>query len=63
LRYPYLHEGDTPGKRHEIRAFLRERGYAIAQTTLDYEDYMWNSAYARCVDRKDAKSIAWLRSS
>jgi peptidoglycan/xylan/chitin deacetylase (PgdA/CDA1 family) len=63
LRYPYLHEGDTLEKRHAIRDFLKERGYSIAQTTLDYEDYMWNSAYARCVDRKDAKSIAWLRSS
>lgn len=63
LRFPYLHEGDTLEKRHAIRAFLSERGYSIAQTTLDYEDYMWNNAYARCVDRQDAASIERLRSS
>jgi peptidoglycan-N-acetylglucosamine deacetylase len=63
LRYPYLHEGDTLRKRRAVRAQLRERGYRIAQVTLDYEDYLWNSPYARCVSRDDAKSIAWLRSS
>lgn len=63
FRYPYLHEGETLEKRHAIRRLLAERGYRIAQTTLDYEDYMWNSAYARCLDKADAKSIAWLRSS
>jgi peptidoglycan-N-acetylglucosamine deacetylase len=63
FRYPYLHEGDTLDKRGAVRAMLKERRYAIAQTTLDYEDYLWNSAYARCSGKKDAKSIAWLRSS
>jgi hypothetical protein len=35
----------------------------VAQVTMDWEDYMWNSAYARCVAKNDAKSIEWLRSS
>jgi peptidoglycan/xylan/chitin deacetylase (PgdA/CDA1 family) len=63
LRYPYLREGDTLEKRRAVRAQLRERGYRMAQVTLDYEDYLWNSAYARCVARTDKGSIAWLRSS
>jgi peptidoglycan/xylan/chitin deacetylase (PgdA/CDA1 family) len=63
FRYPYLHEGDTIEKRTAVRAFLKDRGYTIAQTTLDYEDYLWNSAYARCSQKQDAKAIAWLRSS
>lgn len=63
FRYPYLHEGETPEKRRAIRNYLQHRGYAIAQTTLDYEDYLWNSTYARCVDKGDAKAIEWLRSS
>ena len=28
-------------------------GYRIAQTTLDFEDYLWNSAHARCWMKKD----------
>jgi peptidoglycan-N-acetylglucosamine deacetylase len=63
LRYPYLHEGETLDKRNAVRAFLSERKYRIAQTTLDYEDYMWNGAYARCSDKHDTKSIEWLRAS
>jgi peptidoglycan/xylan/chitin deacetylase (PgdA/CDA1 family) len=63
LRYPYLREGDTLDKRREVRARLRERGYRVAQVTLDYEDYLWNSAYARCAGKSDQHSIAWLRSS
>ncbi len=63
FRYPYLHEGDTLEKRRAIRAFLTAGGYRIAQTTIDWEDYLWNSAHARCVDRKGATSLEWLRSS
>jgi len=63
LRYPYLHEGDTVEKRRAVRAYLKTRGYRIAQVTLDWEDYLWNTAYARCVAKNDSKSIAWLRTS
>jgi peptidoglycan-N-acetylglucosamine deacetylase len=63
FRYPYLHEGDTLEKRRDVRAFLASSGYRIAQTTLDWEDYMWNSAHAACVEKKDDKAIEWLRTS
>jgi len=63
FRYPYLHEGDTLEKRRAIRAFLAARGYRIAQTTIDWEDYLWNSAHARCVAKQDTTAIEWLRSS
>jgi peptidoglycan-N-acetylglucosamine deacetylase len=63
LRYPFLREGDTADKRRTVRAFLQARGYRIAEVTLDWEDYLWNSAYARCAAKNDSQSIAWLRSS
>ena len=63
LRFPFLREGDTVEKRRAVRAFLDAHHYRVAQVTLDWEDYLWNSAYARCVAKNDAKSIAWLRSS
>ncbi|HEX6833534.1 MAG TPA: polysaccharide deacetylase family protein, partial [Rudaea sp.] len=63
FRYPFLREGDTLDKRHAVRAALRDRNYRIAQVTLDYEDYLWNSAYAHCVAANDARTIAWLRES
>ncbi len=63
LRYPFLHEGDTLEKRRAVRAYLQSHRYRIAQVTLDWEDYLWNSPYARCAGKNDVKSIAWLRSS
>jgi len=46
-----------------VRGYLKEHGYRVAQVTLDFEDYMWNGPYARCMDKKDEKSIAWLKDS
>jgi peptidoglycan/xylan/chitin deacetylase (PgdA/CDA1 family) len=63
FRYPFLHEGDTLEKRRAVRAFLASSGYRIAQTTLDFEDYLWNSVHARCVAKKDEAAIRWLRES
>jgi peptidoglycan/xylan/chitin deacetylase (PgdA/CDA1 family) len=63
LRYPYLREGDTQEKRRAVRGYLQAHGYRVAQVTLDWEDYLWNSAYARCEAKNDAQSVAWLRSS
>ena len=63
FRYPFLWEGDTLVKRHAIREFIRTRNYRIAQVTMDFEDYLWNAPYARCVAKDDHKSIAWLRST
>jgi len=63
FRYPYLWEGDTVEKRHVVRSYLANHGYHIAQVTLDFEDYAWNGPYARCVEKKDEKAIAWLKES
>ena len=63
FRYPYLHEGDTQEKRRAVRAFLAANHYRIAQTTLDWEDYLWNSAHARCWQKNDEAAIQWLRES
>jgi peptidoglycan/xylan/chitin deacetylase (PgdA/CDA1 family) len=63
IRYPFLREGESLEKRRAVRAYLQAHQYRVAQVTLDWEDYLWNSAYARCVTKNDATSIAWLRSS
>jgi peptidoglycan/xylan/chitin deacetylase (PgdA/CDA1 family) len=50
-------------KRRAVRAYLKAHGYRIAQVSLDWEDYLWNFAYARCMAKNDTKSMEWLRSS
>jgi len=63
FRFPYLWEGDTLEKRHAVRNYLREHNYRTAQVTLDFEDYAWNDAYARCSVKPDAEAITWLKQS
>ena len=63
LRYPFLHEGDTVEKRRAVRGWLFARGYKIAEVSMDFEDYLWNAPYARCVAKHDAASIAKLHDS
>lgn len=61
FRYPYLHEGDTLEKRNAIRQYLKSKNYTIAQVTVDFEDWAWNNPYARCMTKKDKKSVEWLQ--
>ncbi len=63
FRYPFLWEGDTLEKRHAVRAYLHQHGYRVAQVTMDFEDYLWNDPYARCMAKHDDKSIQWLQES
>jgi peptidoglycan-N-acetylglucosamine deacetylase len=63
LRYPYLHEGDTVEKRRAARAWLFAHGYKIAEVSMDFEDYLWNEPYARCMDKHDAAAIRKLHNS
>jgi len=61
FRYPYLEEGETVEKRRAVRAYLFERGYRIAQVTLQFADYEWNDTYCRCRAKQDEAAIAKLR--
>lgn len=63
FRYPYLHEGNSLEKRDAIRKHLKNKGYKIAQVTIDFEDWSWNEPYVRCLRQKDKSSIQWLKKS
>jgi peptidoglycan-N-acetylglucosamine deacetylase len=63
FRYPYLHEGETTAKHREVRAWLKAHNYKVAEVTMDFEDYLWNEPYARCVAKGDTAAIAQLHDS
>jgi peptidoglycan/xylan/chitin deacetylase (PgdA/CDA1 family) len=63
FRYPYLYEGDTLEKRHEVRSWLHAHHYRIAQVTLNFDDDDWQDPYARCMVLHDDAAIQWLRQS
>ena len=60
LRYPYLAEGNDAAKRDSVRAALVRRGYRIAAVTMDYSDWQWNEAFARCMAPGQEAGLAAL---
>jgi peptidoglycan/xylan/chitin deacetylase (PgdA/CDA1 family) len=63
FRYPYLEEGDTLAKRVAVRDYLLDHHYRIAEVTMDFEDYLWNEPYARCMARHDTAAVTSLETS
>jgi peptidoglycan-N-acetylglucosamine deacetylase len=63
FRFPFLHEGDTAEKHRGIEAFLKARGYQVAEVTLSFNDYAYNEPYARCLAKHDAPAIEQLKQS
>jgi peptidoglycan/xylan/chitin deacetylase (PgdA/CDA1 family) len=63
FRFPYLEEGDTLAKRNAVRSYLLGHQYKIAEVTVDFEDYLWNDAYARCAAKKDDAAVTSLHDS
>ncbi len=60
FRYPFLAEGETAEVRARARGFLAGRSYGIASVTLDFGDWAYNAAYARCRDKGDRAAITAL---
>lgn len=63
FRYPFLHEGETLEKRQDIQSFLKEHSYKTAEVSLDFEDYLWNDPYARCVAKQRMDKVNALHDS
>lgn len=63
FRFPFLAEGDTDQKKMGIRVFLAQHGYKIAGVTMSFDDWAWNTPYARCSDKGDRPAIARLERS
>jgi peptidoglycan/xylan/chitin deacetylase (PgdA/CDA1 family) len=61
FRYPFLFEGDTPERRTQTAAWLRERGYRKADVSIDFDDWAWSPAWAHCVEKRDEIALGELR--
>ena len=61
FRYPFLREGTDLASRAKIREHLASRGYRIAEVTIDFYDWAFNNPYARCLAKKDERSLKALR--
>jgi len=63
FRYPYLDEGNTLEKRVAVRDYLFAHHYKVAEVSMDFEDYLWNEPYARCMAKHDDAAVTSLEHS
>ncbi len=61
FRYPYLQEGSDAEMHRAIRSRVLERGYRVAPVTIDFKDWVWSPAWARCSAHGDVASRERLR--
>lgn len=61
FRYPYLHEGETIEKRRAAARVLAQRGYRVAEVTLNFDDWSFSDPYARCLARGDTAAVTWIK--
>ncbi len=63
FRFPQNHTGDTKEKHDAIAAFLAHHGYKVAVTTIDNEDFVFDSVYRKLLSKHDEASAARLRAA
>ncbi len=63
FRYPFLEEGNTVAKREAVRGWLFAHGYQVAEVSMDFQDYLWNEPYARCMAKHDDVALKTLHDS
>lgn len=61
FRFPFLHAGETAEKRRAVEDGLAQKGYRVAEVTIDFSDWAYHDPYARCRAKGDTKSVAWLK--
>lgn len=57
FRYPFLLEGMSREDTIAIRDHLDQRGYRTAPVTIDFYDWAFNAAYARCTEARDERAV------
>jgi len=61
LRYPFLDAGSDPARHAAAAAWLKARGYRIADVSISFDDWAYTEAYARCLDKGDESAISAMK--
>jgi hypothetical protein len=61
LRYPFLDAGGTGARHDDALAWLKARGYRIADVSLGFDDWAYTDTYARCVAKGDQAAIEGMK--
>ena len=57
LRFPLLHEGDSPSKKKEVARRLRNGGYTLAPVTIKTSDHSFNRPFLELESRSEEAEL------
>ena len=57
FRFPNMAAGKDKAQHDEAIAFLKQRGYRIAEASVSFDDWAYSDAYARCRAKGDVAAI------
>lgn len=63
FRYPFLSESNHFMKRTFVREYLEEKNYKIAPVTMDFYDFMWNTALSKCLTHQHSLGEKYLKNT
>jgi peptidoglycan/xylan/chitin deacetylase (PgdA/CDA1 family) len=61
FRYPYLRQGFDEASSRRVRDHLAQGGYQIAEVSIDFWDWDYQSPYVRCLEKKSSSAVDALR--
>jgi peptidoglycan/xylan/chitin deacetylase (PgdA/CDA1 family) len=63
FRYPFLSESSSFMKRTLLHEYLCSKGYMNVPVTIDFHDFMWNTALSKCLTHKEGAGVEYLRNT
>ncbi|UZW57781.1 polysaccharide deacetylase family protein [Sphingobium sp. JS3065] len=61
FRFPNMAAGRDKAQHDSAIAFLKERGYRIAEASVSFDDWAYSDAYARCLRTGDRAAVAAMK--
>ncbi len=58
FRHPFLHVGNTVGKKGELENYLKDRNYVIAPVTIDNSEWIFARAYEKALLDNDTSMMS-----
>ena len=63
FRHPFLHAGNTAGKKRELENYLKDRNYVTAPVTIDNSEWIFARAYEKALLDNDTAMMSKIGKS
>ncbi len=61
LRFPFLDRGADQARHDGAAAWMKSRGYRMADVSISFDDWAYTETYARCMAKGDQAAVAAMK--